>query len=175
MRAALKYFITALLAALITHCAVIEATPRVLMEVAFKRLSAGGTNMWRVGEQVTPMSRTIVRPSPDFAYSACAYDLSRGPLTINTSPWRAYWSLSLYAANSDNYLVVDDREAHDGAAIVLVRRGHIPPDAAARVVESPSERGIALIRRLAPTSEDYAAARRVAEADVCGPYSAGAQ
>jgi uncharacterized membrane protein len=170
-----KYILAALAAAVVTHFAIIHQTPRALMGVAFSRLSAGGVNNLRVGDRVTPMSRTIVRPSPDFAYSACAYDLSHGPLTINVAPWRAYWSLSLYAANSDNYFVIDDREAHNGAAIMLVRRGQANDDATGRVVESPSARGIALIRRLAPTPEDYAGARQIAEGDVCAPLVQSAQ
>jgi uncharacterized membrane protein len=118
---------------------------------------------------VTPASRTIVRPSPDFAYSICAYDLSEGPVHISAAPWGAYWSLSLYAANSDNYFVIDDREAHGGAAITLVRRGRQRPDGAVQVVESPTTRGIALIRRLAPRVDDYAAAARIAGDDICAP------
>ncbi len=169
-----KYVIGALLIAAIAHLAIIFATPRVLMNVAFDRLSAGGANAWRIADRVTPLSRTIVRPSPDFAYSACAYDLADGPLTIRVGSWHAYWSLSLYAANSDNYFVIDDREAHSGTEIVLVRRRRDGPEDAARVVQSPSTRGIALIRRLAPTSDEYNRAREVARGDVCGAIAPGA-
>jgi uncharacterized membrane protein len=162
-----KYAAAALLAAIATHFAIIVAIPRVSMNVAFERLSAGGMNSWRVGDRVTPLSRTIVRPSPDFAYSACAYDLSDGPLTIRVAPWPSYWSLSLYADNSDNYFVIDDREARAGVELTLVRRGARAPEDAPRVVQSPSGRGIALIRRLAPTVSDYDSARAIAREDVC--------
>src|SRR5262245_26151974 len=114
MSAAAKYVLAALLVAFVTHFVCIFAAPRVLMNVAFDRVSAGGANAWRLADRVTPLSRTIVRPSPDFAYSACAYDLAEGPLTLRVGPWHAYWSLSLYAANSDNYFVIDDREARSG-------------------------------------------------------------
>jgi uncharacterized membrane protein len=164
---AAKYVIGALLLAVLSHVAFIHATPLVLMGVAIDRLSAGGANTWRVADRVTPLSRSIVRPSPDFAYSACAYDLSQGPLSIRVAPWHAYWSISLYAANSDNYFVIDDREARNGAEIVLVRRRRDAPDDAARIVESPTTRGIALIRRLAPTSDQYNRVREVARGDVC--------
>jgi uncharacterized membrane protein len=170
MKAA-KYVIGALLVAVLSHIAFIHATPRVLMGVALDRISAAGANIWHMGDRVTPLSRTIVRPSPDFAYSACAYDLSRGPLSVRVAPWHAYWSVSLYAANSDNYFVIDDREARNGAEIVLVRHRRDAPDDAARPVESPTTRGIALIRRLAPTSDEYNRARGVARADVCGPLA----
>ena len=165
---AAKYVVAGLLIALVAHFAFIFATPRVLMGVAFDRLSAGGANVWTVADRVTPLSRAIVRPSPDFAYSACAYDLTDGPLRIRVGRWHAYWSLSLYAANSDNYFVIDDREARSGVDIVLVQRRRDAPEDAARVVQSPSTRGIALIRRLAPTADAYNRAREAARGDVCG-------
>ena len=165
---AAKYVVAALLVALGAHFAFVFATPRVLTGVAFDRLSAGGANTWTVADRVTPLSRAIVRPSPDFAYSACAYDLTDGPLTLRVGSWHAYWSLSLYAANSDNYFVIDDREARNGVDIVLVQRRRDAPEDAARVVQSPSTRGIALIRRLAPTADEYNRAREVARADICG-------
>ncbi|MBC7767845.1 MAG: DUF1254 domain-containing protein [Phycisphaerales bacterium] len=162
-----KYATVALLIAVIVHVVCIYAAPRVMMNVAIDRIGAGGSNVWRLAERVTPASRQIVRPSPDFAYSACVFDLSEGPLTISAAPWSQYWSLSLYAANSDNFYVIDDREAHYGAGITLIRRGKARPDGAATVVESPSERGIALIRRLAPSPGTYSAAAEASRRDVC--------
>ena len=173
MSGAAKYVWTALILAVIAHLAFIIATPRVLMHVATERVGAGHFNEWHLSARVTPESRAIVRPSPDFAYSACAYDLGDGPLRIRVTPWAAYWSLSLYADNSDNYFVIDDREAREGAELVLIRRGGEHPRDALRVVESPSRRGIALIRRLAPTPDEYSAASQIAGGDVCGPLAGG--
>jgi uncharacterized membrane protein len=167
-----KYVLAAILIAVIAHFAFVIAVPRVLMNAAYERLSAaGGVNAWRVGERVSADSRQIVRPSPDFAYSSCAYDLSEGPLRLQVAPWDAYWSLSLYGANTDNYFVIDDREAHHGVEIVLIRRGRRAPDSAVRVVESPSARGIALIRRLAPTRSAYDEAAEIARGDICAALS----
>jgi uncharacterized membrane protein len=166
-----KYVWAALFAAVIAHLAFVHFMPRVLMGVAIDRVSGGQFNAWRVSDRVTETSRTIVRPSPDFAYSACSYDLSRGPVIITATPNNAYWSLSLYAQNSDNFFVIDDREARFGAEITLVRRGHAHPEGASMVVESPSKRGIALIRRLAPTVDAYNAAVGVAREDVCASVS----
>ncbi|HYD88690.1 MAG TPA: DUF1254 domain-containing protein [Vitreimonas sp.] len=162
-----KYVFGALLIAAVTHIACIYAAPRLMMNVAIERVGGESYNSWRLAERVSPASRQIVRPSPDFAYSACAYDLSAGPVTISAAPWSSYWSLSLYAANSDNYYVIDDREAEYGAGLTLIRRGARRPDGAAMIVESPSERGIALIRRLAPSPAEYRAAAETARRDVC--------
>jgi len=166
-----KYAAGALLIAIVTHVVVVHAVPRVLMNIAIERLSAPGFNRWTVADRVTPASRQIVRPSPDFAYSACAFDLSDGPVVLTATPWSSYWSLSLYGANSDNFFVIDDREAHYGAEITLVQRGRPHPEGASQVVESPSVRGVALIRRLAPSPDTYAAAAEVARGDVCSSVS----
>jgi uncharacterized membrane protein len=166
-----KYIWVALGIAVISHFAFIHAAPRVMMGVAIKRIGAAGPNAWHVADRVTPLSRQIVRPSPDFAYSACAYDLDDGPLVITAAPWDAYWSLSLYAANSDNFFVIDDREARYGAEITLVHESYPHPEGASMVVESPSRRGIALIRRLAPELDQYNAAAQVAREDVCASVS----
>jgi uncharacterized membrane protein len=167
MPSAAKYVWAALLVAVAAHFAIVHAIPRVLMDAAIERLSGGRYNSWRFADRVTEHSRTIVRPSPDFAYSACPYDLSEGPIVIVAAPWDSYWSLSLYAANSDNYHVVDDREARNGVEITLIRRGAARPEDATLVVESPSRRGIALIRRLAPTLNDYNRASVAARDDIC--------
>jgi uncharacterized membrane protein len=162
-----RYLLGALIVAAIVHFAAIYAVPRVLMNIAIERIGERGFNAWRVSDRVTAASRQIVRPSPDFAYSACAFDLSAGPVMITATPWDSYWSLSLYAGNSDNFFVIDDREAHYGAEITLVQRGRAHPEGASMVIESPSTRGIALIRRLAPTPSAYNAAKEVASEDVC--------
>ncbi|MBL8545378.1 MAG: DUF1254 domain-containing protein [Hyphomonadaceae bacterium] len=162
-----RYVLSALIVAALAHFALIFATPRVLMHVAMDRITGGAENVWRLGDRVTATSRQIVRPSPDFAYSACTFDLTQGPVVITATPWDAYWSLSLYAANSDNFFVIDDREAHYGAELTVVRSGTAHPEGASMIVESPSVRGIALIRRLAPTPSAYDAAKAVAGEDIC--------
>jgi uncharacterized membrane protein len=87
---------------------------------------------------------------------------------MRVAPWRAYWSLSLYQDNTDNFFVVDDREDHDGADIIVVKAGAAAPaHTSAQVVQSPSTRGIALVRRLAPNLEDYAGAVQAGRGDLC--------
>ncbi|MCA8885258.1 MAG: DUF1254 domain-containing protein [Hyphomonadaceae bacterium] len=162
-----KYILGALIAAVLVHFAAIIAVPRVLMHVAIERFGAAGVNTWHVADRVTAASCQIVRPAPDFAYSVCVYDLSAGPVVITAVPWEQYWSLSLYGENTDNFFVIDDRDAHSGAQITLVKRGAVHPEGASMVVESPSTHGIVLIRRLAPTASTYDAAKQVAADDVC--------
>ncbi len=174
MNKAPLYALVVLIIAAATHFGVVYLWPRVLMNAAITRLSDRGThfNAWRVAPRVDENARGIVRPSPDLQYSACPYDLEHGPLRIHVNGWDNYWSLSLYADNSDNYFVIDDREAREGADITLIRAGQPPPEDAGRTAESPSQRGIALIRRLAPTSDRYDAAAHAAQGDVCAAFTA---
>ena len=171
MNDARTYAIAGLLLALATHFAIVFGMPRVLMNVAFDRVSAHSAHINEMlrPPRVTEASRAIVRPSPDLEYSTCAYDLSHGPVVMRVTAWPQYWSLSLYAANTDNYFVLDDREAHGGAEITLVRAGHPHPKDAASVVESPTDRGIALVRRLAPSQAEFDAASAASARDVCAP------
>lgn len=164
-----KYVWAALLVAVVLHFGLIHVAPRIMMNAAIERIGAEGFNVWRAAPRITPAARDIPRPSPDFAYFACAYDLKEGPLNIRVAPWAGYWSLSLYADNSDNYYVIDDRETDFDARVTLVRTGRRPPEDARNVVYSPSRRGIALIRRLAPDVASHAAAAAVASGDVCAP------
>ncbi len=167
MKAPAKYFWAALGVATVSHFAIVNALPDAIMGAALERLSQGRFNDWRVADRVTPLSRQIVRPSPDFAYSACPYDLSGGPVSIRVAPWESYWSLSLYADNTDNFYVINDIEAPQVADITLIAAGDGLPNVLTPVIQSPSRRGIALIRRLAPSVDRYNAAVRVAQADVC--------
>ncbi|MGH8239087.1 MAG: DUF1254 domain-containing protein, partial [Steroidobacteraceae bacterium] len=118
---------------------------------------------------------TVVRPSPDLAYSACVYDLSEGPVRVIASAWDDYMSVSVFAHNSDNIFVINDRQAPEGVELAIVRKGAPHPAGAQLVVESPSRRGIVLQRRVAPTQERFNAAAAARSKDHCGivPASEG--
>ena len=58
-------------------------------------------------------ARRVVMPSPDLLYATCRMDLSQGPLRIQADPKTPrYWSIALYASNSDNFFVLNDRQAN---------------------------------------------------------------
>ncbi len=142
----------ALIAGLAGYRFELERIPVREMEKAERGIvdRAGGYNEMLHPPRPTAQSRTVVRPSPDQLYSACAYDLSEGPVIFEgTAPTDSYWSLSFFAHNSDNYFVVNDRELPDKSfRYVLVREGEPAPDDAPedRVIRSPSRTGIVLQR-----------------------------
>jgi len=149
--------------------------PYIVMNAAMDRLSANGErqNVWTHAPRMTETARLIVRPSPDLAYSSCVYDLSDGPVQISVQPWGDYMSLSLFGANTDNYFTLNDRRMPQSGAVVIVRTAdqsltETQQAAAFEVVESPSQRGIALVRRLAPSAERFAEAEAARERETCG-------
>jgi uncharacterized membrane protein len=168
----IRTLIIFLAAAAVGFVGFMYAAPQVIMNIAVTRVAEGRFNVLRQTPRVTETSRQIVRPSPDLAYSACAFDLADGPVRIRAAPWGQYWSLALYASNTDNFWTGNDRAFPNGAQIVLIAKGQTHAAAPGEtVVESPSRRGIALIRRLAPRAADFAAVEQVRAQDVCARLS----
>lgn len=143
-----------LLVAAAVHVLAVWSLPRVIMW----RLSATATPQERTSVYLPPMTdhtqRRIVMPSPDLLYATCALDLSARPMRIRADlRTPGYSSIALYAANSDNYFVLNDRQAA-GAPIDLVLIGPQPYVQApaipggARTVTAPSARGLLLMRVL---------------------------
>lgn len=165
--------IAALVIAVGVHVAVVLRAPGKIMAVAMDRVGRGGEriNVWSHAPRTSIKSRNIVRPSPDLAYSSCVYDLSAGPVRITAPRWDDYASLSIFAANTDNFYVMNDRQMPAaGADIVLIRKGEAPPATMSVIVESPSAKGIALLRYLAPTPERFKADAAARSSARCEPW-----
>jgi uncharacterized membrane protein len=166
----LRLLILVVVIAAIAHVAVVIAAPYVLMRTAMDRITRDvGVNVWRHAPRVTEKSRRIVRPSPDLAYSSCVYDLSVGPIRVTAAAWSDYMSVSAFAANSDNFFVINDRQAPKGVDFVLIREGDPKPEGAAMTVTSPTATGIILQRRIAPTEARFAEADAARKGDICSP------
>ena len=159
-------------AAAVGHVGLVMATPRVIMGAAIKRTSKDGTvvNQFQFGPRTTKDSRAVVRPSPDLAYSTCAYDLSQGPILVQAAPTPGdgYVSISVFDARTDNIAVFDTRQFPQGIRFVLAREGQAVPDGE-KVVRSNFDQGLILDRRLAPTAEQFAQADAARRTDSCAP------
>lgn len=169
--------VTVLVVALVVHLVVIAAAPRVVMSVAARRIedSAGGTNVWLHAQRVTPQTQEVVRSSPDLAYSACAWDLSEGPVRISAPAWDDYFSLSLYDDRTNNFFVANGRDAGGDEVDLLLATRDQAADLTStddlRTVAAPSPTGIALLRYLAPTPSAFARADAVRRSAVCDARS----
>lgn len=175
MNRALKLTLVFAAAAVVGHVGLVLAVPGTLMDVVIKRASQDGKsfNTFEFGPRTTKDSRRVVRPSPDLAYSTCAYDLSDGPILVSAAPTpgNGYVSISVFADNTDNIAVFDTSQQPQGIRFVLARDGQAVPTGQMAVVRSPSDKGLILDRRLAPNAEMFAIADKARRADSCAPLA----
>lgn len=151
------------------HFAVLHLVPSVIMNKTMKAMQARGIGMhdFTLSPRFTPQTQTVVRPSPDLAYSICLYDLSDGGvLRVVAAPSDDYASVSFFDSNTNNFATVrvGAGEARAGEEILLYG-----PDAKNETpsIISPTPRGIILIRRLAPNLEAYETVKNLSGGDIC--------
>lgn len=161
-------------AALAGHVFVLNAVPRIIMNKAMTKMQARGVPVhgFALSARTTPETQTVVRPSPDLAYSICLYDLKAGgPLTIYAAPYDGYASVSFFDARTNNFASVrvgaGDEAA--GAKLTLHRKAQDLIKSPGRQIISPSRKGIILIRRLAPTQAEYDKVVEISKNDRCEP------
>lgn len=152
---------------------IIDAAPKRVMANVEARVAAGagGWNACYHNRAYGPRENAPRRANPDSIISSMAYDLSEGPVRVSGETWPRYWSLSLYQQNSDNYFVVNDQQL-DSADFdfVIVQDGQMTGETDARVIISPTEQGVMLVRRFAAESADMPAILENQDTMYCGPY-----
>lgn len=142
--------------AVATHLATVWALPRLIM---WRLARATPADMERAGGVFLPamtdhLQRRVVMPSPDLMYALCAFDLGGRSWRVQADPHVPhYWSVALYADNSDNFWVANDSDAGGRPLnVLLVGPGQDPAlaqgSAGATLVRSPSRRGLLLMRLL---------------------------
>ena len=183
MKRWLKLGLATLALAAGVHFAVVWAAPRLILRQVISGISRRvGINAALHASKPTAASRDVVLPSPDLLYTLCAFDVSARPVKLTaTIPEDTYWSLSLYADNTDNFFVVNDRKvAGKSVTVNLVGADSVQaseePVAVAPntdasqatfLVRSPSKRGIALFRILVDREERLGALVDVQKQAAC--------
>jgi uncharacterized membrane protein len=149
--------------------AALVAAPRVIMSIAVERLGeAGGLNHMLHAPLRGPGRATVVRPSPDLAYSSCPFDLSNGPLLIEVAPVPApYWSLSVFDRRTDVAFVRNSRDVKGGPIRVVLARPGQPVPAGIEAVRLGGDRGVALVRILVEDRARFAPLDRARRAGFC--------
>lgn len=154
-------------AALVAHGATLYFAPSVIMDRALTALKDRGVALhaFTTPQRISPQTQVVVRSSPDLFYSLCRYDLSEHneTLKVTMGKWPDYQSLSFFDGNTNNFAKF--RGTGKTVTVRLVRPDleYLDPNA----VVSPTNRGVVLIRRLAPTQEAFDAAVEAAKADSC--------
>jgi uncharacterized membrane protein len=136
--------------AVIVGVGAVLALPQLIMHVALDRMAErAGVNMFYHAPLTTPENQTIVRPSPDLAYSACPYDLTKGPVRIEVQPVPGrYSSLSVFDGRTDVIFVRNDAQTKGQPYGITLALPHHRVTAGADVVRTDYPRGVALIRLL---------------------------
>jgi len=165
--------VTLILAALI-HVGVIWGFPRLVMQVLHNGVvEQAGVNTALHAPKVTAESRSVVRPSPDLLYSICAFDVSEEAVYVRSPVPPTYWSVSAFASNTDNFFVMNDRQAGEGPVDLVIKREGTwvdePPGAVVLVAES--ERGVILFRTLIQGEEQADALDAVRRQATCETIS----
>ena len=151
---------------LATHAAIVHYAPSFIMDRAMTMLGQRGTPVhgFNLAPQMRPETQSVVRPSPDLAYSACMFDFAEAPngVRVVMAAYDGYSSLSFFDAETNNFKTI--RGSGEPQQTFM----H-PPWASDPTHAAPSDKGIVLIRRLAPTNEDYAQVTETAKGDICEP------
>ena len=147
------YVAAALVIAVGTHVALVMAVPHLVMARALQKMSARhGFNVMTHMPRPDATARGVVRPSPDLLYSACPFDLMQAPGGVlhvrATAMPDTYWSVSVFDADTNNIFVLNDRQAKNDAVDFVIVGPHQDKEPLARIVRSPTERGLVLFRTL---------------------------
>lgn len=160
------------LAATVSHVVTLSMLPSTIMNKAVGMLAERGVafHEFILSPRATPQSQSVVRTSPDVAYSVCLFDLADGPVLVQGGAWDSYGSLNVYDGETDNVVSIDlgpEEPPVAGAVLGLARdEDHPVPDGLTmHVLNNPQ--GVALIRRLSPTDEHYTLAEEAAAGDLC--------
>jgi len=156
---------------LASHVAALVLVPRALFtSVVGRPFDGAGVN--QLGHRELPKPGLGAwGPSPDLLYSKCLYDVSNGPVRITTPLPAGYWSMSVYAANTDFVTVVNDRDLPERRLdVALALRGQVTP-AGVRVIEVPTARGVALFRALVSDPADEPALDALRRQGRCVPLT----
>lgn len=166
MRRWLPVFAIFVACAVGAHLAVLRFAPELIMARAMSKIAERGIPLhaFTLSPRISPQTQTVVRPSPDIAYSICPYNFGTGikALRVHIAGWQDYGSLAFFDSDTNNFSTV--RDAGQGASVTLLPPGSA---AAAGALVSPSRRGVILIRRLAPTATSYTAVAALAPLDKC--------
>ena len=158
MRRYIRWIVGLALLGFVAHSVTVWAVPRVIMFVTMRKLARPeGVNHEVHAPPATESSRTVVMPSPDLLYTTCVFDISAGPVEVSAQVPSSYWSVALYASNSDNFFVVNDRNAPaSGIVRLMLTKDPLqstPQNGVLAVIPPPTTRGIVLFRTLVESAD----------------------
>lgn len=171
------WILGALLLGGIVHLSTVLAMPRTATQDAYSRLARLST-VNAVVQLPAPRFSDATMPfmDPAFAVAICRYDLSDGALKLSAPLSQAYTSVTFYTRNSVAYYAINDRAAGRRTIeldlMTAEQHAQVPEEedvtAADRlIIESPTKRGLIVLRALAPDPGLMGMARRALAGAQC--------
>ncbi|MEO0466623.1 MAG: DUF1254 domain-containing protein [Pseudomonadota bacterium] len=158
-------FVVFFVSGLAAHFATLHAVPGLIMERTMATMANNEIpfHSFRLAPAVTPQNQSVVRPSPDLAYSLCLYDLSEtdGLIELRAGAFDGYGSIAVFDDQTNNIAAVR-LPAGEETSVTLGK-------ASSAGISATSDTGLILIRRLASTPQARAAVEQAALRDACAP------
>jgi uncharacterized membrane protein len=166
---ALMWILAAILLGAVVHLSTVLALPQAAKQDAYSRLvPLAPVNTVVPLTAPTPENSIMPFMDPAFAAAVCRYDLTGGPLKLIAPVSPAYTSVTFYTRNSVAYYAINDRAAGRRSIeldlMTPEQHAQVPEEedvtAADRlIIESPSPKGLIVLRALASKPGTMAAAR----------------
>ena len=164
----MKWIVTTIIFAVVAvavHVVTLNAVPGVIMDRTMATMEERGIPLhtFILTPAATPQNQTVVRPSPDLAYSICRYDLGQadGAIELRTGAFNGYGSIAVFDDKTNNIASIRVPEGEQVSAVLST-------DDDADILATSST-GLILIRRLAPDAESRTRVEQAAEQDACAP------
>ncbi len=148
----LRWIAAILVCGWLGHYPLAMLVPRLVMEGLYHKAGEiTGYNQLNVNLRPDESSRGVVRPSPDLLYASCVYNLDKGPIVVRAPVPERYWSMQFYQMNTNNFAGISNQReqrfrAGTHAEVTLIGPDSNPADYAGEVIQSPTTRGVMLLR-----------------------------
>lgn len=163
-----------LVLAIVAYNVVLVQYPRTMMGFATGRVAklGGGYNRMFSGPLPDDKHQSVVRPSPDLAYSSCPYDVAKGPVLVDVQPVPSpYWSLSVFDARTDVAFVRNNIDAGGQPIRIAIALAGQPVPDGMQAVRVRDATGIALVRVLVEDRAQFTAIDAARKKSTCKPLS----
>lgn len=157
-----------------------SAITRVYVKAFARRIGAEPWN--RIGEPnlATAGPTGVVMASPDMVNLFGTFDATSEPVRIRcrVPDWDTYWSISLFAWNTDNFFVLNDlgAESRDLELMITAPGAAYQKQGNEKVIAAPTPRGVVLVRAVIKDrddAEEIARVQQVLKQTTIAPYSRG--
>jgi uncharacterized membrane protein len=169
MRELLFWALITLALAVFLHLAAVWYLPRLITLVSARKLLRT-SGRWNVLSYrgLPKAGGKALTSNPDMATASGVYDATAGPVRIACvlPGGDRYWSLSLYAWNTENFYVVNDRTApaQEFSLVITTSGTRYGGSKNETLIVSPSKKGVIVVRMLVPDRSDRGELERVEEA-----------